>query len=596
MISLLSSFNPGLFLIVIGLIVCFVPAQRVRQILTVGAPIAGLAILMMAERGVDLATAHVVNAHLVLYHVDSLNFIFGIGFLIVAFLYAIYALHRDDRLHEGGSTILLGSAIAAVFAGDMMSLFIFWEIGTVAAAFQIFRAGTKAAYQAGMRFLGFHILSGVLLLDGLIYVYKKAGSFAYSDAGFIESFSHPAAKYVFAAFAIKAAFPLVHTWLKDVTSKTTVLGSIILPIVTTVLAVYAFARIFPGLDILIWAGAIIAAYAVVFAATVNDYRRSLAYAQNALTGIAICAIGVGTPLALNAAAGLAFTSLIVMTLLFMVVGAVLYRTGTAKVDALGGLWRTMPLSAIFAIIGAVSLAGLPFFLGGVTLPIALYAIGAGASFSVTLLIMLGMAGLVYAIALRLPLNLFFGTDSARRPAEAPFNMIVSMGLASALCVLLALPALIPGLGYGWLYGLMPCSAGVSAASCGVTGTAISGFEPYTLNHMSPVLQIAFGTGLAYLLIRRFSSLGQGATGIVLDTDWIYRKWGYGVAKWSGQVWQKAGPTLSTVLGGLSGRVFSRLEEAFSPRGSLARGGLNSGAAIWSAVLLGFVMLVVLLSV
>jgi len=447
-----------------------------------------------------------------------------------------------------------------------------------------------------MRFLGFHLLSGVLLLDGLIYIYKKSGSFAYADAGFIESFSHPAAKYIFGALAIKAAFPLVHTWLKDVTSKTTVLGSIILPVATTVLAVYAFARIFPGLDLLIWLGAIMAAYAVIFAAIVNDYRRILAYAQNALTGIAICAIGVGTPLALNAAAGLAFTSLIVMTLLFMVVGAVLYRTGTAKVDALGGVWRSMPLSAVFAIIGAASIAGLPFFLGGVTLPLALQSITDGAGLSVTLLIMLGMAGLVYAIGLRLPITLFFGADSRQRPAEAPFNMVMAMGLASALCVLIALPAIIPGLGYGWLYSLMPCSAGVSAASCSVTDTAISGFEPYTMANLAPVLQITFGVGLAYILIHRFSALGQGAKGIVLDTDWLYRKWGYGVAKWSGQVWQKAGPALSGVLGGLSGRVFSRLEEAFSPRGTLARGGLNSGAAIWSAVLLGFVMLVVLLSV
>ncbi|MEL7231269.1 MAG: proton-conducting transporter membrane subunit [Pseudomonadota bacterium] len=596
MSALLSGINPGFVLIVLGLVACFTPVQRVRNILSVGAPLAGLALLMMAERGVALSTASVLSTELTLYYVDSLNFIFGLGFLLLAFLHAIYGMHRDDRLHEGAVLIFAGSAVAAVFAGDLMSLFIFWEIGTAAAAFLILRAGTKAAYQAGMRFLGFHILSGVLFLDGLIYVYKKSGGFSFAEAGLFDSFSGSAAKYIFAALAIKAAFPLVHTWLKDVTSKMTVIGGVVLPLFTTVLAVYGFARLFPGFDVLVWIGAIMAAYAVVFAAIVGDARRALGYGQNALSGLMICAVGIGTPLAINAAAGLAFMSLIVIGLLSMAVGAVVYSAGSAKFSALGGLWRSMPLTALFALIGAVSLSGLPLFLGGVTLPMVLSVVAGGSSLAVQIGVLIGVAGLVYALCLRLPLTVFFGEDSRERPAEAPFNMVLAMGLSALVCVLLALPKIFPGLGYDWLYSLLPCSAAATdPASCTVTTVSLTGFEPYSSAHMLPVLQVTFGAALAFLVMRRIGLFRGGASGVVLDTDWLYRKWGYGVAKWSGQVWQKIGPALSGVAGALSGRVFSRLEETFSPRGALARTGLNSGAAIWSAVLLGVVMMVVLLS-
>ncbi|MEM1037398.1 MAG: proton-conducting transporter membrane subunit [Pseudomonadota bacterium] len=593
--ALLASINPGFVLIALGLIACFVPVRRVRNILTVGAPIAGLSVLMLAERGLPLASASVLNSDLVLYYVDSLNFIFGLGFLLLAFLYGIYALHRDDRLHDGIATIFAGSAVAAVFSGDWLSLFIFWEIGTISAAFLIFRSGTKAAYQAGMRFLGFHILSGVLFLDGLIYVYKKSGSFSFTEVDLISSFEHPAAKYLLAALAIKAAFPLVHTWLKDVAPKTTVLGGVLLPLLTTIVAVYALARLFPGFDILVWIGAVMAVYTVVFAAIVDDARRVLAYGQNALTGLMVCAVGIGTPLALNAAAATAFMSLLSIGLLSMGVGAVLYNAGTARLSALGGLWRTMPLTALFVIMGAVSLSGMPLFLGGVTLPLLIEGVGDHASLPVQLGVIFGLTGLIYTLCLRLPVAIFFGEDSRVRPPEAPFNMLLAMGLIAALGFLLALPGILRGLGYDWLYQLLPCSAGVNPQSCEVTEVSLTGFKPYQMVHMTTTLQVTFAATLFFLLVKRLPFLQSRARGVILDTDWVYRKWGYDTAKWSGQVWGKAGPALSALAGRIGEQVFIRLQETFSPRGKLAYGGLNNGAAIWSAVLLGFVMGVVLLS-
>ncbi|MEO1643427.1 MAG: Na(+)/H(+) antiporter subunit D, partial [Pseudomonadota bacterium] len=283
-------------------------------------------------------------------------------------------------------------------------------------------------------------------------------------------------------------------------------------------------------------------------------------------------------------------------LLSMSIGAVLYSAGTARFSALGGLWRSMPLTALFALIGAFALSGLPLFLGGVTLPMVLSVVAGEAGLSVQIGVLIGLAGLTYGLCLRLPVVVFFGEDSRQRPAEAPFNMLLAMGLSALVCLLLAVPKIIPGLGYDWIYSLLPCSAAATdPASCLATGVPLTGFEPYNTVQMLPILQVTFGAALGFLVIRRVAFFRGGASGVVLDTDWLYRKWGYGVAKWSGQVWQKVGPALSGVAGALGGRVFSRLEETFSPRGALARTGLNSGAAIWSAVLLGVVMMVVLIS-
>ena len=171
MIGVLGQINPGLLLVLVGFAGCFIPAQRVRQAIMVAAPVVALLLLTLAERGTDLSVVSVLSIDMILYRVDSLSFIFALAFLIASFLNAIYALHTDDRLHDGMALAYAGAAVAATLAGDLMTLFIFWEITAISSVFLILRAGTKAAYQAAMRYLGVQIFSGVLLLDGLAYVY-----------------------------------------------------------------------------------------------------------------------------------------------------------------------------------------------------------------------------------------------------------------------------------------------------------------------------------------------------------------------------------------------------------------------------------------
>ena len=101
--------------------------------------------------------------------------------------------------------------------------------------------------------------------------------------------------------------------------------------------------------------------------------------------------------------------------------------------------------------------------------------------------------------------------------------------------------------------------------------------------------------LAFILLKRFGLYPPEKPGTILDTDWVLRRPGYNFVKWTGTVWGKAGPAMTGFIAGIGAQAFEKIESAFSPRGVLARGPLTVSMAMWSAVLLGIVLLVVLLS-
>ncbi len=580
MTGLLSMLNPGWLLIAVGLVALFLPMRRVRQGLTIAAPIVAILLISVADRNTNLLTGHALGLEMIFYRVDNLSYIFGLAFLLAALLNAIYAWHTDDRLQDGMSIAYAGAAVAATFSGDMMTLFVFWELTAVTSVFLILRAGTRAAYFASMRYLGIQVLSGVLLLAGIGYVYHARGDVSISA---FTSLSEPGALLVFIALGIKAAFPFLHNWLQDSYPKATVVGAVVLSAFTTKLAVYAFARMFPGQDALIWIGAVMTVFPVFFAVIENDLRKVLAYSLNNQVGFMICAIGlgaagVGNALALNGAAAHAFCHIIYKGLLFMSMGAVLYRTGTTKASELGGLYKSMPWTTVFCIIGAMSISAFPLFSGFAAKSLTMSAVGQEGYTIVWLMLLFASAGVLEHSGIKIPYFAFFGHDSGKRVKEAPFNMLLAMGLASFICIAVGIPAIVPGLGYEWLYNLLPYRVEAMA------------YQPFTLGHVLTQMQLLVLAIFAFVMLKRLGWYPAEKPGVVLDSDWVYRKAGYGLATWSGTVWQKAGPALSAIFFKLTGRAYDRIEATFSPRGELARGALTAGMAIWTAILLGFVLL------
>ncbi len=575
--AFLASINPGLILILAGLLAGLTPMQRVRQGLALGAPLLALLMLVAAPRETDLATMSLMGFDMVLYRVDSLSFIFGLAFLIAAFINAIYALHQDSRLEDSMAMSYMGAAVAAAFCGDFISLFVFWELTAVTSVFLIFQSGTTAAYKAGMRYLGLHVLSGVLLLFGAMQIYFDTGDMSIRAL----ELGEPGTLLVFLAFGIKAGFPLLHTWLADAYPKATVTGTVVLSAFTTKLAIYALARTFAGEQSLIWIGAIMTVYPVFFAVVENDLRKVLSFSLNNQLGFMVCAIGVGTPLALNGAAAHAFCHIMYKSLLFMSMGAVLYRTGTTKATELGGLYRTMPWTTLFCLVGAASISAFPLFSGFVSKSLTMSAVAYGGFVIPWLMLLFASAGVLEHSGIKIPYFAFFGHDSGKRPKEAPFNMLLAMGAAAFICVGVGLPAFLPGFGYDWLYSILPFADDPATVK----------YQPYTGDHILTQMQLLILAVFAFAVLQRLGAYPPEKRGVILDTDIVYRKVGYGLAAWTGAVWTNVGPALSGVFGGLSSRAFARLEAAFSPRGTLAQGGLYSGMAIWTVVVLGLALLI-----
>ena len=238
--------------------------------------------------------------------VDKLSLVFGIIFHIAAFLSVLYALHEKDNVQHVAGLIYAGSAISAVFAGDLISLFVYWELTAVSSAFLIWARRTERSYQAGMRYLIIQVISGLFLLAGIIFHFQESGQIAFNFLGM----SDLGTKLIFVAFGIKCAFPLLHNWLQDTYPEATVTGTVFLSAFTTKLAVYALARGFPGTEMLIWIGAIMGAFPIFYAVIENDLRRVLAYSLNNQLGFMVVVIGIGTQMALNGTVAHAFAHIL----------------------------------------------------------------------------------------------------------------------------------------------------------------------------------------------------------------------------------------------------------------------------------------------
>ena len=232
---------------------------------------------------------------LVTLRVDSLSLLFGYIFLIAAFLGGLYALHVRDTAQHSAGLIYAGSALGAVFAGDLVTLFFFWEGIAVASVFLIWASRTESAYRAGMRYIVIQVGSGVLLLAGILIHYKHTGSLSFGAIGL----ASPGGLLILLAFGIKCAFPLLHNWLPDAYPEATVSGTVLLSSFTTKVAVYALARGFAGTEILVPIGAAMTAFPIFYAVIENDLRRVLAYSLNNQLGFMVVGIGIGTELALE---------------------------------------------------------------------------------------------------------------------------------------------------------------------------------------------------------------------------------------------------------------------------------------------------------
>jgi len=492
---MMIEFNPGLIMIIGGL---FVPmaSGTARRVLSLALPIIGFAYTAALEPGA-LVSLQFFSYSLEFLRVDGLALVWGYIFHIAAFLGVLYALHDNDALQGSMAQVYMGSAVAAVFAGDMITLFVFWELTAISSVFLIWATGTERAYRAGMRYLIIQVGSGVLLLAGAILILADKGTIEFDYVG-IDTLG---GKLVFLAFGIKCAFPLLHNWLQDSYPEATVTGTVVLSAFTTKLAVYALARGFPGTEILIYIGALMTAFPIFYAVIENDLRRVLAYSLNNQLGFMVVGIGVGTELSLNGTAAHAFSHILYKALLFMSMGAVLFRTGTIKGSELGGLYKTMPWTTGFCIVGAASISAFPLFSGFVSKSLILTALGYEGRWFIWAVLLFASAGVFHHSGIKIPYFAFFAHDSGRRPKEAPFNMLLAMGITAFLCIAI-------GVYPAPLYAILPFAVD---------------YEPYSTAHVITQLQLLMFSALAFTFLMLSGIYPPELKSTNLDFDFVYRK-------------------------------------------------------------------------
>lgn len=578
MINFFSGFSPSFILIFAGILAAFIPVTSIRKILMIGAPALALVVLnaLFLHAGSNGANAFlggrmvVAGIELSTIRIDQLSLIWGNIFAFAGIINGIYGLHEKCKITDTCALIYTGAGLGAVFAGDLITLFMFWELLALSSVFIVWRGGEKS-YGAGMRYLAMHILSGVLLLAGAIIYGRATGSYGFDHIGI----DAPGGKLMLLAMGIKAGFPLLHNWIQDAYPKSSVTGTVILSVFTTKLAIYALARGYAGTEILIYIGGIMTVFPVFFAVLENDLRKVLSYSLNNQLGFMVAGIGVGSSLALNGVAAHVVVDILFKGLLFMSMGAVLHRVGTVKASELGGLFRTMPITTIFCLVGAGSISAFPMMGGFISKSMIIAAMFEDHHYVVFAMLLFASAGVLEHSGIKVPYFAFFAHDSGKRPQEAPWNMLAAMGISAFFCLYLAFP----WGGYQTLYSLLPHE---------MIGDAE--FHPYTTDHVVFQMQLLMGAMFAFTLLKRFGLYPPERRAQILDFDWTYRRLGLSLLKWGNEMWARLGALMIVGLKYFFGNIGRKLFQVFSPSGIISQDAPSGIAAVFTAIMLAVALL------
>jgi multicomponent Na+:H+ antiporter subunit D len=489
---------PPAIIFIIGALLIPLLKGKLKSIYLLILPVIGFINLINIPEGTHWLVRF-LDYELIFGKVDRLSLLFAYIFHLISFIAILYAIHVKDDLQHVSSVIYAGASLGVIFAGDLFSLFIFWEIMAITATFLIWARRTKQSIAAGFRFLLVHVFGGICLLAGILMHLQDTGSIEFGYIG-LNGF---ASFLIFIGFGINCAWPGLHAWLTDAYPESTVTGTVFLSAFTTKCAVYALARGFPGTEALIWIGAIMTTFPIFYAVIENNLRRILSYSIINQVGFMVVGIGIGTELAINGATAHAFANILFKSLLFMAMGAVLHQTGKINCTDLGGLYKSMPLTCILCIIGNASISAFPLFAAFATKTMIMEAAAREHMSIIWLILLLASVGVLEHAGIKIPYFAFFSHDSGIRTKEPPLNMLLAMGITAFLCIII-------GSFPGTLYSILPYPVD---------------YVPYTAGHVMAQLQMLLFATLAFSLLLLSGIYPAEIRVINLDADWFYRKVG-----------------------------------------------------------------------
>lgn len=492
--------HPSVLLIAGALLLPFVRGP-LRQPYLFLVPLLALGtVLLNSTLTGNLAVVDFLDWQLVFGRVDKLATVFALIMAMMAVIGTLYGLHVDRAGEHMAAWTYAAGSLGAIYSGDYLSLFLFWEMMAFASVFLIwFRRGPRSL-RVGYRYLLIHTIGGIILLAGILLHYKAVGNIAFT----LLDVAHPTLStwLIMIGFGLNAAMVPLHSWLPESYSEASFNGAVFLCAFTTKTAVYTLARSCAGMDILIVLGVIMALYGVIYAVMENDIRKLLAWSIVSQVGYMIAGIGIGTDLAINGAIAHAVAHILYKSLLFMGTGSVLYMTGKTKFTELGGLHAKMPITFVFTLIGCLSISAAPFFAAYASKSMIITAGFEQHLNWAAWLLMFGATGTFMYNGLKLPYFLFFGRNNCsqatwERAADPSWNMLLAMTFGATLCIMV-------GAAPGFLYALLPHSVA---------------YTPHTVYHLMETLQLLGFAALAFFLLKRYV---EPVDRVCLDIDWLYR--------------------------------------------------------------------------
>ena len=487
-----SIFHPGLLLIISGLLIPFFQGSK-RTLFILIVPCISLFSAWNMPFANDCSFQY-LGYELILINLDSLSRLFITVFMVTVFTTGFFCCKQASSTELSAAYVYAGSATSVVLAGDLISLFVFWELMALASTLLIWSSENKKSYRAGMRYISIHLLGGVILMCGIAGYAYETHSIAFTHIQ-LNSLS---TWLILCGFLLNAGAPPLTAWLADAYPEASFSGMVFLSAFTTKTAVYVLLRGFPGTDLLVYIGLFMIFYGIIYALLENDMRRILAYSIINQVGFMVCGIGIGTEMALNGTAAHAFTHIIYKALLLMSAGSVLYMTGKRKCTDLGGLIQSMPITAICGIIGALAISSFPLTSGFISKSMITQASSDEYLLWIWLLLQAASAGVFLHAGIKFPWFVFFQKDSGLRPTDPPVNMQISMVFFAVICIAI-------GIFPNVLYAMLPYSVD---------------YEPYTAPHVITQLQLLLFSGLAFFVML---PLMKRTLTISLDFDWFYRR-------------------------------------------------------------------------
>ena len=558
-------FFPPALIMLGGAILIALTRGHLRNLFVLGTPLVTLWAVWQIPDGV-VATISFLDYLIEPIEGSPVRRLFATIFAAMAFGGGLYAFRQAKWYELAAAYTYAAGAIGVSFAGDLITLFLYWELMALFSTVVVWCGGTPGSRAAGIRYAIMHLLGGVILKVGIEGYVIHTGSIDVEPMLAMNFDTW----MILIGILINAAAPPVSAWLSDAYPESSPTGSVFLSAFTTKTAVLALILLFPGEPVLVGIGLFMVMYGIIYALLENDIRRILAYSIVNQVGFMVCAVGIGTQMAINGAAAHAFAHILYKALLFMSAGAVSYRTGFSKCMDLGGLFRTMPLTAVCGIVGALAISGFPLTSGFTTKTMISQAAADESLMFVYFMLAAASAGVFLHAGIKFPWFVFFQKDSGLRPREAPWNMSAAMVLLSILCILLGV---FPNL----IYDYLPYPVD---------------YVPYTAGKVLFYLQLLLFSGLAFFLLL---PLMKRTLTISLDTDWLWRVLAFQAARKTHAAAASLGARMQAIVGGGLGALRRRAETHFGSRspqdGVFARSWSIGTTALWIAVLLTAYVLV-----